>query len=145
LLFGPRGLDRPKSPYCRVSKAERLPNAAMARMAGASRPTVSAGGTAPSRARSPRWRMSRAPGGRRRSMRLDVVAPEIATGKILDVALEIATGKITADACRPRHRHQDFLRFLTGAAAHPGADLHVVPDNDVRTSTPRSANGWRNQ
>jgi transposase len=48
----------------------------------------------------------------------------------LFAALEIATGKITADACYPRHRHQEFLRFLKKvAAAHPGADLHVVLDN----------------
>ena len=48
----------------------------------------------------------------------------------LFAALEVATGKITADACYPRHRHQEFLAFLKKvAAAHPGADLHVVLDN----------------
>ena len=48
----------------------------------------------------------------------------------LFAALDVATGKITADACYPRHRHQEFLRFLKKvAAAHPGADLHVVLDN----------------
>jgi transposase len=48
----------------------------------------------------------------------------------LFAALEVATGKITADACYPRHRHQEFLRFLKkAAAAHPGTDLHVVLDN----------------
>ena len=48
----------------------------------------------------------------------------------LFAALEVATGKITADACYPRHRHQEFLRFLKKvAAAHPGAELHVVLDN----------------
>jgi transposase len=48
----------------------------------------------------------------------------------LFAALEIATGKITADACYPRHRHQEFLRFLKKvAAAHPGVALHVVLDN----------------
>ena len=30
-------------------------------------------------------------------------------------ALEIATGKVTA-ACQPRHRHQEFLRFLKQVA-----------------------------
>ena len=41
----------------------------------------------------------------------------------LFAALEIATGKITADACYPRHRHQEFLRFLKQVAdAHPGVD-----------------------
>src|SRR6266536_1941980 len=48
----------------------------------------------------------------------------------LFAALETATGKITADACYPRHRHQEFLKFLQKvAAAHPGTDLHVVLDN----------------
>jgi DDE superfamily endonuclease len=45
-------------------------------------------------------------------------------------ALEVATGKITADACYPRHRHQEFLRFLKKVAvAHPDVSLHVVLDN----------------
>ena len=48
----------------------------------------------------------------------------------LFAALEVATGKITADACYPRHRHQEFLRFLKKvAAAHPAVELHVVADN----------------
>ena len=48
----------------------------------------------------------------------------------LFAALEVATGKISADACYPRHRHQEFLRFLKKVAtAHPGVDLHVVLDN----------------
>src|SRR5579859_6907298 len=48
----------------------------------------------------------------------------------LFAALEVATGKISADACYPRHRHQEFLRFLKKvAAAHPGVELHVVLDN----------------
>jgi transposase len=48
----------------------------------------------------------------------------------LFAALEVATGRITADACYPKHRHQEFLRFLKKvAAAHPGVQLHVVCDN----------------
>jgi transposase len=48
----------------------------------------------------------------------------------LFAALEVATGKISADACYPRHRHQEFLKFLKKvAAAHPGVSLHVVLDN----------------
>jgi transposase len=48
----------------------------------------------------------------------------------LFAALEVATGKITADACYPRHRHQEFLRFLKKvASAYPGQELHVVCDN----------------
>jgi transposase len=47
----------------------------------------------------------------------------------LFAALEIATGTVT-DACYPRHRHGEFLKFLkTVAAAYPGPDLHVVCDN----------------
>ena len=47
----------------------------------------------------------------------------------LFAALEIATGKVTA-ACQPRHRHQEFLRFLKQvASAYPEQDLHLVMDN----------------
>jgi transposase len=47
----------------------------------------------------------------------------------LFAALEIATGQVT-DACYPRHRHQEFLRFLKKiAAAYPDRELHVVCDN----------------
>jgi transposase len=51
----------------------------------------------------------------------------------LFAALEIATGKITGH-CQPRHRHQEFLRFLKQVArAYPddgsGAQLHLVMDN----------------
>jgi transposase len=66
----------------------------------------------------------------------------------LFAALEIATGKMTADACYPRHRHQEFLRFLKKvAAAHQAVDLHVVLDNygthkhpEVRTWLARPEN-----
>jgi transposase len=47
----------------------------------------------------------------------------------LFAAVNVATGQVT-DACYPRHRHQEFLRFLKKvAAACPGADLHVICDN----------------
>jgi transposase len=47
----------------------------------------------------------------------------------LFAALEIATGKVTA-TCQPRHRHQEFLRFLRQVArAYPDRDLHLVMDN----------------
>jgi transposase len=47
----------------------------------------------------------------------------------LFAALETATGTVT-DACYPRHRHGEFLRFLKKvAAAYPGTELHVVCDN----------------
>ena len=47
----------------------------------------------------------------------------------LFAALNAATGTVT-DACYPRHRHQEFLKFLQKtAAAYPGTELHVVCDN----------------
>ncbi len=47
----------------------------------------------------------------------------------LFAALEIATGKITG-RCQPRHRHQEFLRFLKDVArAYPDRELHLVMDN----------------
>lgn len=47
----------------------------------------------------------------------------------LFAALEIATGKVTA-ACKPRHRHQEFLAFLKHLArAYPQQQLHLVMDN----------------
>jgi transposase len=47
----------------------------------------------------------------------------------LFAALEVATGKIT-DACYPRHRHQEFLRFLKQVAkTYPRVPLHIVCDN----------------
>jgi transposase len=47
----------------------------------------------------------------------------------LFAALEIGTGQVTA-ACKPRHRHQEFLAFLKQVArAYPAQDLHLVMDN----------------
>src|SRR3954469_8809938 len=47
----------------------------------------------------------------------------------LFAALEIDTGTVTA-ACKPRHRHQEFLAFLKQVArAYPDTDLHLVMDN----------------
>jgi transposase len=47
----------------------------------------------------------------------------------LFAALEVATGKVV-DACMPRHRHQEFLRFLKQVAkAYPRRELHIVCDN----------------
>jgi transposase len=54
----------------------------------------------------------------------------------LFAALEVATGKVTA-ACRPRHRHQEFLRFLKQvAAAYPTGNLHLIMDNYVTHKRP---------
>jgi transposase len=47
----------------------------------------------------------------------------------LFAALEVATGQVT-DACKPRHRHDEFLAFLKQLArAYPGTGLHVICDN----------------
>jgi transposase len=47
----------------------------------------------------------------------------------LFAALEVATGKVT-DACYPRHRHEEFLKFLKQVAkAYPRTQLHIVVDN----------------
>jgi transposase len=47
----------------------------------------------------------------------------------LFAALDVATGKVT-DACYPRHRNEEFLRFLKQVAkAYPRKPLHIVCDN----------------
>ena len=47
----------------------------------------------------------------------------------LFAALEVATGKVI-DACYPRHRSDEFLRFLKQVAkAYPRIKLHLVVDN----------------
>jgi transposase len=47
----------------------------------------------------------------------------------LFAALEVATGRVE-QACLPRHRHQEFLRFLKQVAkAYPRVKLHLVVDN----------------
>jgi transposase len=47
----------------------------------------------------------------------------------LFAALEIATGQVTG-LCKDRHRHQEFLVFLTHVArAYPEQELHLVMDN----------------
>ena len=47
----------------------------------------------------------------------------------LFAALEVATGRIE-QTCLPRHRHQEFLRFLQQVAkAYPRVKLHIVCDN----------------
>lgn len=47
----------------------------------------------------------------------------------LFAALEVATGRVE-QVCLPRHRHQEFLRFLKQVAkAYPRRKLHLVVDN----------------
>jgi transposase len=59
----------------------------------------------------------------------------------LFAALEIATGKVT-DACKPRHRHTEFLALLKQVAkAYPRVQLHVVCDN-YATHTHSKVTAW---
>jgi transposase len=47
----------------------------------------------------------------------------------LFAALEVATGRVT-DVCYPRHRNEEFLKFLKHVAkAYPRRKLHIVCDN----------------
>src|SRR5690242_4713713 len=59
----------------------------------------------------------------------------------LFAALEVATGKVT-DACYPRHRHTEFLRFLKQVAkTYPRVKLHIVADN-YATHTHPAVQAW---
>jgi transposase len=59
----------------------------------------------------------------------------------LFAALEVATGKVT-DACYPRHRSDEFLRFLKQVArAYPRVPLHIVADNYATHKHP-SVQAW---
>jgi hypothetical protein len=59
----------------------------------------------------------------------------------LCAALEVATGKVT-DACYPRHRHEEFLRFLKHVAkTSPRRKLHIVVDNYATHKHP-SVESW---
>ena len=45
----------------------------------------------------------------------------------------------------PRHRHEEWLKFLPviDRDTSPGQALHLILDNDGRTTIPRSRRGWR--
>ena len=59
----------------------------------------------------------------------------------LFAALEVATGRVE-QACLPRHRHQEFLRFLKQVAkAYPRVKLHLVVDN-YATHTHPAVTRW---
>ncbi len=57
----------------------------------------------------------------------------------LFAALEVATGKVTGQ-CHPKHRHQEFLRFLKHLdscyPAREGEALHLIVDNYATHNTP---------
>nr|WP_175442268.1 IS630 family transposase [Humibacillus sp. DSM 29435] len=76
---------------------------------------------------------------------IDAEAAARAGTSTLFASLEIATGKVTA-ACKPRHRHQEFLAFLKQVArAYPdrgdGQALHLVLDN-YATHKKVEVRGW---
>ena len=57
----------------------------------------------------------------------------------LFAALEVATGRVT-EACYPRHRNEEFLRFLKQVAkAYPRQKLHLVCDNYATHKHPNVA------
>src|SRR5215207_8262691 len=59
----------------------------------------------------------------------------------LFAALEVATGRVV-DACYPRHRHEEFLKFLRQVAkAYPRKQLHIVCDNYATHKHP-DVNRW---
>jgi transposase len=58
-----------------------------------------------------------------------------AAGQV-SIALEVATGKVT-DACYPRHRHEEFLKFLKQVAkTYPRVKLHLVCDKHATHNHP---------
>ena len=56
----------------------------------------------------------------------------------LFAALSLLDGKVIGD-CMPRHRHQEFIRFLRkiDADTPPGLDLHLIVDNYGTHKHPR--------
>jgi len=68
--------------------------------------------------------------GRARSARRPIDHDYVRHGTTtLFAALNIAAGNVTT-TCQPRHRHQEFLRFLKQIAkAYPHRELHLVMDN----------------
>jgi transposase len=56
----------------------------------------------------------------------------------LFAALDVATGEVIHD-CLPRHRHQEFLRFLrkVDKETDPTLDLHFILDNYATHKHPR--------
>mgnify|MGYP001193125033 CR=1 FL=1 len=58
----------------------------------------------------------------------------------LFAALDVATGKIIG-RCHPRHRHQEFLRFLNQIeeSVPAGLEIHLILDNYATHKTPRVA------
>ena len=62
----------------------------------------------------------------------------------LFAALDVATGRI-GHACHPRHRRDEFLRFMTQIErrAPKGLSVHVILDNYATHKTPEVATWLR--
>ncbi len=60
----------------------------------------------------------------------------------LFAAIELAEGKIIAE-CMPKHRHQEWIKFLRkiDAETPPDLDLHLIVDNDA-THKPPMVQRW---
>lgn len=56
----------------------------------------------------------------------------------LFAALDVATGEVVHD-CLPRHRHQEFLRFMRRVvrSVEPDLDIHVIVDNYATHKHPK--------
>ncbi len=62
----------------------------------------------------------------------------------LFAALDVLQGRVVGQ-CLPRHRHQEFLKFLrTLDRAFPDRDLHLIIDN-YRTHKHTTVNAWLDQ
>ena len=62
----------------------------------------------------------------------------------LFAAIELAGGRIIAD-CMPRHRHQEWIKFLKkiDAETPPDLDLHLIVDNYATHKHPKVKNWLR--
>jgi transposase len=56
----------------------------------------------------------------------------------LFAALDVATGEVLHD-CMPRHRHQEFLKFMKQVekSVEPGLEIHVILDNYATHKHPK--------
>jgi len=56
----------------------------------------------------------------------------------LFAALDVATGEVLHD-CMPRHRHQEFLKFMKRVekSVEPGLEIHVILDNYATHKHPK--------
>jgi hypothetical protein len=61
----------------------------------------------------------------------------------LFACLEVATGKVV-HTCMPRHRQQEFVKFLKQIAkAYPRRKLHIICDNYSAHKAPDVTKCWK--